>query len=177
MLLLVLPWGPGTFDRTRKPSNIFEILTGHILPSRQRLVHGVLDALVAGWSAPAASSSDPASTVDDGSRGSREATPWWAQQALAQQRKPEGWERDMHWHVFDFATIAELLRCLGFGVEAMELVEPYHMVVVGRKIELPPPPLTRSAEGPPWSDIQVTPPVWVNPTLHAATGGGLPSAQ
>ena len=139
MLLLVLPWAPGTFDRTRKPSNIFEILTGHILPSRQRLVHGVLDALVAGWSAPAASSSDPASTVDDGSRGSREAAPWWAQQALAQQRKPEGWERDMHWHVFDFATIAELLRCLGFGVEAMELVEPYHMVVVGRKIELPPP--------------------------------------
>ena len=52
---------------------------------------------------------------------------------LPPQDKPSGWEHDMHWHVFDFSTLSELLRCLDFSVEIMELVEPYHMLLIGQK--------------------------------------------
>ena len=55
---------------------------------------------------------------------------------LPAQGKPPGWEHDLHWGVFDFATLEQLLLCLGFEVAATELAEPYHMVVVGRKLEV-----------------------------------------
>jgi hypothetical protein len=49
------------------------------------------------------------------------------------QGKAVGWERDVHWHVFDFATLTSLLHCLAMEVLARDLVSPYHMLLVARK--------------------------------------------
>ena len=45
---------------------------------------------------------------------------------------PEGMEM-LHWHVFDFHLLAELMRCFDYEVIAMDLLAPFHQLVVGVK--------------------------------------------
>ena len=153
-MVLILPWPPGTNDRGRETSNILQILIDHVLPSTQRQVLNRYDTLLASWGAEAVVGSHSTTTKDydglkeDKGEGQRqrqkaEAEAEWYQdlvenlQALPPQDKPPGWEHDLHWNVFTFPTIHELLTCLGFRVETMELVRPFHMVVVGQKLNLP----------------------------------------
>lgn len=39
----------------------------------------------------------------------------------------------LHWHVFDFHLLSELYRCLDYDVVAMDLLTPFHQVIVGVK--------------------------------------------
>ena len=45
---------------------------------------------------------------------------------------PEGREM-LHWHVFDFHLLSQLFGCLDFDVLAMDLIEPFHQIIVGAK--------------------------------------------
>ena len=133
-LVCVLPWPTGTFDRTRKVSSAADIIANHVVPSKQRLLISGYDATFTGW-APKAAYNDEDEDTTEGSKAAFRVTGGGAIH-LPSQGKPNGWEHDIHWHVFSFSTLFELFRCLGFSVEFMELVEPFHMFVIGQKLEM-----------------------------------------
>ena len=39
----------------------------------------------------------------------------------------------VHWTVFDFDLIEEMMDCVGWDTLVVDLVQPYHMIVVARK--------------------------------------------
>merc|ERR1719424_2098441 len=41
----------------------------------------------------------------------------------------------MHWHVFDFDLIVQLLECFAYEIQFVSLWPPFHQVVVARKPE------------------------------------------
>ena len=45
---------------------------------------------------------------------------------------PEGKEM-LHWHVFDFHVLGQLFECLNYRIVTMDLLAPFHQVVVGIK--------------------------------------------
>ena len=49
------------------------------------------------------------------------------------QGKEPRWENRIHWNVFDFAVLEQMMACVGMEVELTALIHPYHMVVLGRK--------------------------------------------
>ena len=128
-----LPWPPGTYDRSRQraATSVTEILRAHVLPSRQRLLLDNFDAILASDSSTGNGTSNTSSTS---SHTSSSGIYDVGIADLPAQRKPKGWERSIHWHVYDFPTLSELLRCLGFRIDFRELVEPYHMIIMAQKL-------------------------------------------
>ena len=49
------------------------------------------------------------------------------------QGKAPRWENRIHWHVYDFTVLQQMMECTGLNVELTALLHPYHMVLVGRK--------------------------------------------
>ena len=39
----------------------------------------------------------------------------------------------LHWHVFDFHLLKELYECLNYDVVVLDLLRPFHQVIVGTK--------------------------------------------
>ena len=43
------------------------------------------------------------------------------------------WQSRVHWNVFGFTVLEQMMECMGLVVEATALVHPYHIMVLGRK--------------------------------------------
>ena len=52
---------------------------------------------------------------------------------LRRRLSSHGGRETLHWHVFDFDLLVQLMDCLGYRVEFMALWAPFHQVIVGRK--------------------------------------------
>ena len=120
VLFLVLPWRDPTFDRFRAPNTLDQLAQKYVraragesgaLGADLEQVVRTID-LARDWGFP------PGATADD-----------LRARTLA---SPEGAEM-LHWHVFDFHLLKELYACLNYDVVAMDLVAPFHQIVVGVK--------------------------------------------
>jgi SAM-dependent methyltransferase len=138
--LLILPWPPNMYDRHRQLTTMQHLIqvatmvTGRVPlvavtrrralpqdyfdPSVERLERMHVEEIVRVTSLDAADSPQC--------------------DALHEKRRemlsPTNWQDRLHWHVFSFPLIEELLSCLGYEVLAMELVAPYHMIALSKKL-------------------------------------------
>ena len=117
-LFLVLPWPAATYDRKRKADDIAGLIRRHSDPSRDRLIEEPLRAILELTDYEAIDAGDPAKAEEE-------------------FRKQVGdghfWHDRLHWTVFDFELIEDLMDCLGWGVKALDLIAPYHMVALAQK--------------------------------------------
>ena len=121
VLLLMLPWKDPTFDHLRAPNTLDQLAQKHVrygagrdeaalLVDFEQTVRAIDLAL--DWGFP------PGAQASDLRR-----------RTLA---SPQGREQ-LHWHVFDFHLLRELFACLGYRVLAMDLLAPFHQIIVGVK--------------------------------------------
>jgi SAM-dependent methyltransferase len=160
-LVLVLPWSPATFDRSRAAHNALHLLEDWVTPSAHRLLHSHYDEMLSVWQADAhaeevadaeetagaasaavdagpaaaASAASAAAVAREARRLARFAAP---SQGMTYVRPPPqhrraAWVNDLHWHVFDFPGTTQVLQCLGFEVQVAELVDGFHMLFVARR--------------------------------------------
>ena len=121
VLFLLLPWKDDTFDRFRAPATLEQLAQKHV-----RSLAATSDAplmvdfeqtvraidLTMDWGFP------PGSQASDLRHRTLES--------------PEGREM-LHWHVFDFHLLQQLFECLNYDVLLMDLVAPFHQVIIGAK--------------------------------------------
>ena len=120
-LLLILPWKDNTFDRYRAPHTLEQLAQKHVRAARagdeapllvdfEQTVRSI--DLTMDWGF------EPGSSSEDLRR-----------RTVA---SPEGKEM-LHWHVFDFHVLGQLFECLNYRIVTMDLLAPFHQVVVGIK--------------------------------------------
>ena len=118
-LFLVLPWKADTFDHARAPNTLDQLAQKHVRGQMSE------DALMV----------DFEQTV----RSVDVARDWGfppgsgAAELRARTLASEQGMQMLHWHVFDFHLLSELYRCLDYDVVAMDLLTPFHQVIVGVK--------------------------------------------
>ena len=120
VLFLILPWKEGTFDRYRAPNTLDQLAQKYV---RARADASALEAdleqtlrtidLSLDWGFPPDSTHDALRNRTLGS--------------------PEGREM-LHWHTFDFHLLAQLFGCLNYEILGMDLIVPFHQIIVGRKL-------------------------------------------
>ncbi|KAJ1462837.1 hypothetical protein M885DRAFT_504227 [Pelagophyceae sp. CCMP2097] len=119
VMFLILPWRETTFDRLRSPDTLERLLQKHVRAKADAsyLMEGFEQTVRA-----------MDMKMDHG------FPPGSDHQALRERtlNSPLGMQM-LHWHVFDFALIRNLLDCLGYEIIAMDLIRPFHQVVVARK--------------------------------------------
>ena len=121
-LFLILPWKNNTFDRYRSPTTLEHLaqifVRRQVMADFEQTVRAIDITLDFGF--------PPGSTNNDLRRRTLSS--------------PEGMEM-LHWHVFDLSLLRELYNCLNYRIIAMDLLEPFHQVIVGVKEDLAEEPL------------------------------------
>ena len=119
-LFLVLPWKADTFDHARAPNTLDQLAQKHV----RRRTNGD-DALMVDFEQSVRSidvTRDWGFPPGSGANELRERT-------LASEKGMQM----LHWHVFDFHLLKELYECLNYDVVVLDLLRPFHQVIVGTK--------------------------------------------
>lgn len=120
VLFLILPWKQNTFDHYRAPNTLEQLAQKHV---RSRL--GSPDILMSDFEQTVRSID---MSLDYG------FPPGSTFEALRQRTLGSLEGREMlHYHVFDFDLLKQLLYCLNYKLVTMDLLYPFHQVVVGTK--------------------------------------------
>ena len=119
-LFLVLPWKADTFDHLRAPNTLDQLAQKHV---RRRTDEEA--ALMSDFEQSIRSidvTRDWGFPPGSGANELRERT-------LASEKGMQM----LHWHVFDFHLLKELYECLNYDVVVLDLLRPFHQVIVGTK--------------------------------------------
>tara|TARA_B100000683_G_scaffold241795_1_gene250101 strand:+ start:92 stop:949 length:858 start_codon:yes stop_codon:yes gene_type:complete len=119
-LFLVLPWKADTFDHARAPNTLDQLAQKHV----RRRTNGD-DALMVDFEQSVRSidvTRDWGFPPGSGAAELRERT-------LSSEKGMQM----LHWHVFDFHLLKELYECLNYDVVVLDLLRPFHQVIVGTK--------------------------------------------
>ena len=118
-LFLIVPWKNTTFDRFRAPHTLEQLAQKFVRRQQNQ------DALMVDFEQTVRAIDmdmdygfPPGSSADDLRRRTLET--------------PEGMEM-LHWHLFDFHLLTQLFHCLNYNIVAMDLLHPFHQVIVGVK--------------------------------------------
>lgn len=117
-LLLVLPWANATYDRFRTPHTMQQILQRH---SNPEIGSAEIEQIVR------TTDFDRINTA----MGKQAHKKISLQMLRDSAREDTGL---MHWHVFDFDLLVQLLHCLRYKIEFLELWRPWHQVVIASKL-------------------------------------------
>lgn len=112
--ILVLPWKHGTFDHRRETTTIGELLRHYVDNRNEHDVSDQIQHILEKYDFDR----------DPGVRSIDE---------FVERCDQHRWNRALHVHVFDFRLIRACMACVGFDIIDMQLVAPYHQIVVGRK--------------------------------------------
>lgn len=113
--ILVLPWKEGTFDHRRPISQFSKLISNYTLNRAENNVEDYLDEVREFYDI---SRDSGVKSMDD----------------LIERCRHHEQNRALHVHVFDFALIIKCLQLFNYQIVDCVLVEPYHQIVVGRRI-------------------------------------------
>ncbi|KAJ8611386.1 hypothetical protein CTAYLR_006502 [Chrysophaeum taylorii] len=120
-LFLIVPWKQNTFDHFRAPNTLEQLA--------QKYVRGDDAALGSDFEQTVRSID---MSMDYG------FAPGSTFEALRERTLGSAEGREMlHYHVFDFHLLQQVFYCLNYDVVAMDLLYPFHQVIVGTKVGVP----------------------------------------
>merc|ERR1712216_650811 len=135
LMLLILPHRRSTYDRYRRPDTMQQLLQRHARGTASDVpphLDPEFESVIRTWDV------QWLDTVEKRiPRPRNESAPALAEararRLLRKRIQQKGGAGLMHWHVFDFDLLVQLLECFSYKIEFMSLWPPHHQVVVASK--------------------------------------------